>query len=490
MKKILNILSLLFIAALATSCLYGKGFGEEAEVENTSGFKAEVSANVIIANGEDIAIFRALLNGEDVTAQSTLYNAQTNEALDDMSFSTFAIGKHTFYVVYGEYRSETIEISAVQDLDLNTKEESGLSAVLSTNLIQVGKSYAAFIIRYDGKVLSADEIRKVSIYDAANDTKIEIDEDNTVGSEFSYVVATDENGTDYVLIAYSPNKAGTREFWVGYKTKNTRETPVAITAVTSNIPSRPADAEPSNTNFTHRALFTQFTGTWCGNCPYMIAAFHYMFEDPTYKDKFIHTAVHNGDVFKVVMPDGRDLSNILNTTGSYPYVLCNLTTGIQNSQVERNVANLMGAIEGAMKSEARAGIAARTELKDNMLLVRASVKVSHTSEYYIGAWLVESDLHALQSNYTDMKDDYIDVHENVVRIADSNTTNFMGHSLGTITKGDRADHLFVMELDPSWKTENCHLVLFVSTIQFNSLSMTNAVKTTSLTSGVDFDDLT
>jgi hypothetical protein len=486
MKKILNILSLLFIAALATSCLYGKGFGEEAEVENTSGFKAEVSANVIIANGEDTAVFRALLNGEDVTAQSTLYNAQTDEALEGMSFTTFTPGIYTFYVVYDQYRSEVITVTAVQNIDLTEKEESGLSAIVSTNLIQVGRSHAAFIIRYDGKVLSADEIRKVSIYDATNDAKIEISEENTVGSEFSYVAATDESGT-YLLLAYSPNTAGTREFWFGYKTKNTRETPIAITAVTSNIPSRPADAEPSNTNFVHRALFTQFTGTWCGNCPYMIAAFHYMFEDPTYKDKFIHTAVHNGDVFKVVMPDGRDLSNILNTTGSYPYVLCNLTTGIQNSQVERNVANLMGAIEGAMKSEARAGIAARTELKDNMLLVRASVKVSHTSEYYIGAWLVESDLHALQSNYTDMKDDYIDVHENVVRIADSNTTNFMGHSLGTITKGDRADHLFVMELDPSWKTENCHLVLFVSTIQFNSLSMTNAVKTTSLTSGVDFE---
>ena len=477
MKKILNILSLLFIAALATSCLYGKGFGEEAEVENTSGFKAEVSANVIIANGEDIAIFRALLNGEDVTAQSTLYNAQTNEALDDMSFSTFAIGKHTFYVVYGEYRSETIEISAVQDLDLNTKEESGLSAVLSTNLIQVGKSYAAFIIRYDGKVLTAEEVAKAKIYDAQTNEQVTLD----------FVAAETSDGTVYTLPAYYATEAGPKSFWVGYKTKNTRETPVSVTAVTSDIPARPADAQPGNTNFTHRALFTQFTGTWCGNCPYMIAAFHYMFEDSTYKDKFIHTAVHNGDVFKVVMPDGRDLSNILNTTGNYPYVLCNLTTGIQNSQVERNVANLMGAIEGAMKSEAKAGIAARTELKDNMLLVRASVKVSHTSEYYIGAWLVESDLHALQSNYTDMKDDYIDVHENVVRIADSNTTNFMGHSLGTITKGDRADHLFVMELDPSWKTENCHLVLFVSTIQFNSLSMTNAVKTTSLTSGVDFE---
>ena len=86
-----------------------------------------------------------------------------------------------------------------------------------------------------------------------------------------------------------------------------------------------------------------------------------------------------------------------------------------------------------------------------------------------------------------MKDDYMDIHENVVRIADSNLTNFKGHSLGNIGKGERADHLFVMELDPSWKVENCHLVLFASTIQFNSHSITNAVKTTSLTSGVDFE---
>ena len=140
-----------------------------------------------------------------------------------------------------------------------------------------------------------------------------------------------------------------------------------------------------------------------------------------------------------------------------------------------------------MKSEARAGIAARTELKDNMLLIRASVKASHAGEYYIGAWLVESNLQAAQSNYTDIKEDYLDIHENVVRIADSNTTNFLGHPLGNIGKGERADHLFIMELDPSWKVENCHLVLFASTVQFNSLTMTNAVKTTSLTSGVDFE---
>ena len=487
MRKILNILALLFVAIFATSCLYGKGSDEGMDIENTSGFKAEVSASVILANGEDTAVFRALFNGEDVTTEATLYSTTDNEALEEMSFSTYTPGVYTFYVVYGEYRSEDIKITAVQDLDLTNKEESGLTATVSTNLIQVGRSYATFIIRYDGAVLSADEISKVSVYDAANDTKIEISKDSTIGSEFSYVAATDESGTEYLLLAYSPNAAGTRSFWVGYKTKNTRETPISITAVASDIPSRPADAEPNNTSFTHRALFTQFTGTWCGNCPYMIAAFHYLFEDATYKDKFVHTAIHSGDIFRVALPDGRDLASTLNYTNRYPFVLCNLSMGIENSLVESNIGNLMGAIETTMQTDARAGIAVRTELKDNMLLARASVKVSHTGEYYIGAWLVESGLYAQQGNSTNMTDDYIDIHENVVRIADSNTSDFKGHSLGSITKGERADHLFVMELNPEWKVENCHLVLFVSTTQHKQFGITNAVRTTSLTSGVDFE---
>ena len=91
-----------------------------------------------------------------------------------------------------------------------------------------------------------------------------------------------------------------------------------------------------------------------------------------------------------------------------------------------------------------------------------------------------------------MKDDYLDIHENVVRIADSYNAkeiNYRGLSLGSINRGDKADHLFVMELDPSWNIENCHLVIFVSTRYGNnsSLQVTNVVKTASLTSGVDFE---
>ena len=488
MRKFLYSFVALCVALMATSCLYGKGFGEESgPMEDQSGFKAEASASVISANGEDVVTFRAIYNGEDVTAESTLFDAGTNEALEGMSFSTIAAGVYTFYVTYGEHKSKDITITAVMGIDLSDKNETGLSVTFSTNLIQVGKNYAAFIVRYNGKVLTADEITKVLVYDAATDIALALPKegDDTISSEFSYVVVDGENNTKYTLLAYSPNEAGSKSFWFGYKIKNTRETPLTITAVTTNIPSSPVDADPSNLNFVHRTLFTQFTGTWCGACPRLIAAFHYMLEDATYKDKFIHTAIHNGDIFKVTLEDGRDLATILNTTGSYPHLLMNLTTGIVSSYTETNISNMMGAIEQDQEELARAAIAARTELKDNMLLIRTSIKVAETDEYYVGAWLLESGLYHPQTSSTA---DYMDIHENVVRIADSNSSNrFIGHPLGSILKGEKADHLFVMELDPNWKVENCHLVIFVSAVHEKKLQVINVVKTASLTSGVDFE---
>ena len=64
---------------------------------------------------------------------------------------------------------------------------------------------------------------------------------------------------------------------------------------------------------------------------------------------------------------------------------------------------------------------------------------------------------------------------------------YLGHPVGNVKAGERADYLFVMELDPSWVVENCHLVLFASTVKNNLLTVTNVVKTESLTSGVEFE---
>ncbi len=477
MRKLTLALVALLATFTATSCLQGQGSDEGTDVENTTGFVVEVSAKTILANGEDTATFRAFYNGEDVTAQSTLYNNATNEAYETMSFSTFTTGIYQFYIKYDVHRSDVIDVQAIIDMDLTTKNEKGLSVSLSTNLIQVAKNYAAFIIRYDGAILSAEEMAKVKIYDASNDSQVTLDN----------VVAEDAEGNKFVLPSFTATEAGTKSFWVSYKTSNTRETPVTISAVATEIPARPVDPQPEKLNFKRRVFFTQFTGTWCGYCPYMIAAFHEMFEDTAYNDKFVHAAVHGSDKFATTLADGRDLANTLNTSGNYPFVLLNLETGLNNSSAEDNIKNIKSLIDTELKkNEARAAIAVRTELKDNMLLARASVKSNFTEQYHIAAWLVESGMYAKQSNGTSVKGDYLDIHENVVRIADGGK-NITGHSLGVIAKGERADHLFVMELDPSWKAENCHLVLFVFTTQHGKFTLTNATKTQSLTSGVDFD---
>ena len=89
-----------------TSCLYGVGSDEGLDVENTTGFKVEVSATIISADGEDTAVFRVLYNGEDVTSEATLYDNATDQPYETMSFSTYTSGIYQFYVIWGEHRSE------------------------------------------------------------------------------------------------------------------------------------------------------------------------------------------------------------------------------------------------------------------------------------------------------------------------------------------------------------------------------------------------
>ncbi len=481
----------LFAALTATSCLYGVGTDQDVEVENTSGFKVEVSATVISSNGEDVAQFRALFNGEDVAAEATLYDAASDEPYEELSFSTYAAGTYQFYVTYGEYRSDVITVTAKMDIDLSDKQEEGLSVSLSTNLVQVGKGYAAFIVRYNGKVLTADEVLKLSIYDAQNDENYTI-EQNGVGALFTYVVATDDSGVEYILPAYSPNQVGTKSFWVSYKKiYNTRTKPVQITAVNTDIPSRPVDLSPENLNFVHRTMLIQLTGIHCGYCPWLVSALHSVAEDENYNNKYVHTAVHGAayDPLYKVSVNGIDLGELIHS-GGYPYLYYDFVASHSGGYgVATDIAYIQTYIDERLKKPAHAAIAARTELKDNMLLVRASVKVNTDGEYYVGCWLLESNLYAQQSNNTEVREDYLDYHENVVRIADSCPSKYdcLGYPLGIINAGERADHLFVMELDPSWNVDNCHLVLFVTANIDERRTVTNVVKTSSLTSGVEFE---
>ncbi|HIZ86558.1 MAG TPA: Omp28-related outer membrane protein, partial [Candidatus Coprenecus pullistercoris] len=132
-----------------------------------------------------------------------------------------------------------------------------------------------------------------------------------------------------------------------------------------------------------------------------------------------------------------------------------------------NESALRTIIDNAyMRSGTKAGISARAELNGSTLVVLASVKAAETSEFRIGAWLLEDGIEGRQSNYyPDSWTDDFDTHDNCIRIADSrvSNSNFTGHSLGTVKAGQTAEYAFVMTVDEKWNAENCHLVLFVTT---------------------------
>ena len=113
----------------------------------------------------------------------------------------------------------------------------------------------------------------------------------------------------------------------------------------------------------------------------------------------------------------------------YPMVVADMSLSYNNYN---NLAGLKNTIDAAYDSSpAKAGISARAELDGNTLVVIASVKAAETSEFRIGAWLLEDGIEGQQANYNaaSWTGDY-NTHDNCIRVG--------------------------------WVAENCHLALFIT----------------------------
>ena len=494
MKSLFRIATTALFAALAlASCLKGEGSDDPANGGNNTpaatGLQITCSTAVIKADGIDAAIFTITYNDVALTEeQVTFYDATTNLPVEmpNLTFTTESVGTYSFYIKFAtedkdgntiEYRSKTIEITAVSSHDLNLDDNNnpGLTIALSTNIVRAGTGEAVIIPRYNGKVLTSSEIGDFSLFDASTNAPLTLEK-----KEF-----TANNGTVYLLPVYSSDKAEIINFWAMYGTESTINTPSKITVIDFDIPQRPTDPQPSNTSFRRRAFVTQFTGTWCGNCPIMHASLTNVFNYAEYANKAALIAIHQGDALEISDSDLRGANGF--AVSGYPTTKVDLIYTILNYGVEDNIANIKQAINTAVSTPAQAGIAARTAIDDSSLVIRTSVKAAEEGEYFVGAWVLEDGLYEMQNNTVGISGNF-DIHNNVLRLADSKASrrDFYGHPLGTLNKGDVADYLFVIELNPSWNKANCHVVLFVSTIKNGSKAITNVTTIKPLAGGVEF----
>ena len=461
--------------------------------EITHSFKVTASKQVIVPNGSDATIFTATFDGKDVTNSVEIYDEKGGEiVLDNFTFSTDKEGDYKFFFKY-TFEEKTYEH------DVITIAAKNLSAKVNTTVFQKDVDDVYFEIYYKGELVTCPD-----------DNLIFFDYNTNAIIDHSSV-EVELNGQMVTLPKFVAPSVGEHKVYLFYKTSNTRNKPITLTAVDFALPKRLEDAQPENLSFTKRAFFTQFTGTGCSFCPFISTALHDMKNDPEVADKFYNAAAHTYN-------DASDLAPLQNLDiderfgiSNYPYIVGDMKFRTSNvGSWSLNKTNLVNYVNQSVAEGAKAGISASISSEGNTVVVRATVKAAANGKYRVGAWLVEDGIYSPQASgmsapYPDgMVAKDLNYHNNVLRIADSNpAASYVGHDLGELNAGDLVDHVFVMNIKEDaaeagktnetmnhkthWVKENCRLVFFVTTESMNGFYVTNAIGNTSLTENIAFD---
>lgn len=229
------------------------------------------------------------------------------------------------------------------------------------------------------------------------------------------------------------------------------------------IPELPKDADPANTSFAHRILLLQHTGTYCPNCPALMASLRLLAEDKSYADKYQHVAAHsyNEEGDPAYSTAAANLSQAF-CSGYYPELSFNLTK--ENTGTSLSVETIKNCIDELHQETADAGISAAAALTENSLGVNVRIKAAKENQYRVAVWVLEDDIRGRQEG---AYEDWMSTHENAVRAMAGSSLNLRiyGEKVGELSAGQTAEKSFVIELDESWKKENCKVLVVVNAAQ-------------------------
>lgn len=331
-------------------------------------------------------------------------------------------------------------------------EDLELKITSDKNLIQTNVDEAAITVTLGDEVITED----VVFFDG-NNKVIDI-------PGFKYVAKT----------------AGDHVIWANYGTYNSNK--VTIKALDMEIPATPADPKPASTEFKAKVLMTEFTTVGCTYCPNMKLVLHDLMADAEMADKIVFTACHSGIIEPTADPAyiKTSLDDFCQSTG-FPSV--NFDFYYTEGNYTKPVSEFKSFVNQfhSFKEEVAAGIAVNSQVVDDRLIIKATVKAAETAEYRIGACLIEDGISAVQKG--GMAEPWMNTHDGVMRYIDSKYGNnlYYGHLVGKIEEGKTADYLFDWNLGTIWsegdrasqiyaKTgwdefvmDNLHLVVFVST---------------------------
>lgn len=237
------------------------------------------------------------------------------------------------------------------------------------------------------------------------------------------------------------------------------------------VPELPADPQPQNTDFHHRIMLLQHTGTACPNCPRLMSSLREIAADEAYAAKYLHVASHSYNYDDPAYSEAaKKISDAF--CKAYPELTFNLsgeTTGDDTS-----VETITKTIDALHKDQAEAGIAAAAHLTGNTVTVNVQIKAAVENTYRVAAWILEDGIKGQQSSNWAVEE-WMNTHENALRAFSGTSLNLgiYGEKLETIKAGETKEKVLSINFQEGWKAENCKIFILVNSSKGGKFDVAN-----------------
>lgn len=253
----------------------------------------------------------------------------------------------------------------------------------------------------------------------------------------------------------------------GKYTSNT----VTIT-VMAQMPEVPADPQPENLAFNHRAVVIDHTGVNCPNCPGMTDKLIALANGEWHKH-YNEVTCHAGS-FANGDPANSAAANALNQMqdpDGYPNIKINFHTATVDNWGQSTFLKYMADALGAYikKDGADVGIAMAVEGDSTNIYCAAQVKAKASQEYKVVAWLLENNIYS--PNQSGATKDYHKIYNYALRniSGEYSKTNVSGESIGVLEEGQTHDCAFTLPIvSTKWTWENMGVLVIVSAKDANN----------------------
>ncbi|MBO7300356.1 MAG: Omp28-related outer membrane protein [Tidjanibacter sp.] len=234
-----------------------------------------------------------------------------------------------------------------------------------------------------------------------------------------------------------------------------------IVRVVDGIVELPADPAVSSTDFAHRMLLIQHTGTACTQCPTMMSRLKELSEDEAYNSRYYHVASHSYNTTKEGDPAYSKCAATLSREELKVTGWPDLTINLTQSRAY-DLAAMKAFIDLLHEGVAAVGVSASVVEEDGVIYTNVGVKAGKAGNYRVAVWILEDNIYAVQSGATMS---WQNTHNNCLRemVGGSRTEQIYGANFGTIEAGKSIENIYAMEVADNWVVDNCKVLVIVTT---------------------------